>query len=415
MRHLLLLSALLLSTDALACGQSTHVWIGLHAIDHLPPGELRDLMADPAMRTLEMNGSMFPDGGYSPLTRDPYGEAAHWEPFQTAWMNWVHDSYPRPYSDEARAHIAFILGAAAHGMADQTYDGVFLTRSLLYDGPEAWASFESDHSTDVVMVTQAGAPPIADDATVPYDQLSQVFETYGEPTEVSTMKVGQASLRIALQFVAQEAADPEVSADYLSHFPWATEHLNDADTPGSPGCLGGVIAAYWQTLWDRLHDDFDKDASAIVWSWPADGAWQHERDASSIESQISLVMARAVDLDTLTPDSVVVTDPDGVEHPVTFNLYYGNGSNVLNVSPAEDWAEDTTYTLTVQPGVTSFDGVVIEQPASVTFSTGEKPTVCGCATGGPTGGWIGLVGAVGMLWRRRVPTRRGWTSGGRVS
>ena len=406
MRNLLLLSALWLPADALACGQSTHIWIGLHAIEHLPPGQLKDLLSDPAMQTLEINGSMFPDGGYSPLTQDAYGEDAHWEPFQTAWMNWVMDTYPQPYSDEALGDIAFILGAAAHGMADQAYDGVFLTRSRIYDGPEPWASYNSDHTTDVVFVSQVGPQPQVDDETVPYDKLAHVFDLYGNPTEVRTMKLGQTSLQAAVQFVAAEAADPAVLADYLAQFPWSTEHLNDEDMPGSPACMGAVVAAYWQTLWDRLHGDFDKDKSAVIWSWPPDGSFQHERSAKSIESQISFVFARAVDQDTLTPDAITVTDEDGVDHPHEHGLYYGNRSNVVNLLPVGDWAEDTTYTVTVQPGVTSFDGVQIEEPYSFTFSTGEPPKVCGCASDGRGGaGFLVALAATASLRRRRFTAR----------
>lgn len=406
MRTLAFLAALALSPDALACGQSTHIWIGLHAIEHLPDGELKDLLTDPAMQILEINGSMFPDGGYSPLTQDPYGEDAHWEPFQTAWMNWVMDTYPQPYDEEALGDIAFILGVAAHGMADQAYDGVFLTRSLVYDGPEPWANYNSDHTTDVVFVSQVGAQPQVSDATVPYDKLSHVFDLYGEPTDVRTMKVGQASLQAAVQYVTAEAATQDVLADYLTQFPWSTEHLNDEDMPGSPACMGAVVAAYWQTLWDRLHGRFDKDESAVIWSWPPDGAYQHERSAKSIESQISFVFARAVNQDTLTEDAITVTDEDGVEHPQEHALYYGNGSNVLNLSPVGDWAADTTYTVTVNPGITSFDGVQIEEPTSFTFSTGEQPKVCGCASdGGAPAGWMAAIGALAWARRRRFTPR----------
>ena len=77
---MLLAAAAVVVGAALANGQDTHVWITRDALRHLPEGELKDLLADPANEAALVHGSMFPDGGYA-VDHD-YGETAHWEPFQ---------------------------------------------------------------------------------------------------------------------------------------------------------------------------------------------------------------------------------------------------------------------------------------------------------------------------------------------
>ena len=108
---------------ALGNGQSTHAWISQQAVSALAPGELRALMSDPELELYWRNGTMFPDGGY-PIG-DDYGEIAHWEPFQRAYMAWIQQQFQPPWTDEAQRHIAFWLGLASHGMADQTFDAMY--------------------------------------------------------------------------------------------------------------------------------------------------------------------------------------------------------------------------------------------------------------------------------------------------
>ena len=84
----------LLPATAWANGQTTHVWITLEAI-HLDEGPVLDLLARTEMRDPLVNGAMFPDGGYA--VGDDYGELAHWEPFQQAYLGWIRDTYDPPY------------------------------------------------------------------------------------------------------------------------------------------------------------------------------------------------------------------------------------------------------------------------------------------------------------------------------
>lgn len=402
MRTLIAVTLSFLATDALACGQTTHVWVGLHAVDHLPEGELKSLLSRPEMVPYLVNGSMFPDGGYSPIVRDGYGETAHWEPFQTAWMDWIRTTYGPDFTNpEADGRIAFLFGLAAHGMADQVYDGIYLTRSLAYDGQEAWDTWgDVDKATDIAMASEVGAFPILDlEDVVPYDDLVRVFAAYGQPVEKNTLSNGQLSLRLAIQYVGAMGQSAEAET-YKAQYPWATAHMTNPDIPGSPACISAAVAAYWETMWDRLHGDWSPDDRPIVYTWPHPDEADHPTSAADLESQIGAVLARATDLETLGPGAIVVTDEAGREHPVTWRLYYGDNTNVLNLWPTEDWADNTDYTVTLQPGATSFDGEVLAEPASFSFTTKPTREGCGgCATGSPQA--LGLAAALGLVAVRR--------------
>jgi len=80
-----------LPLPARANGQTSHLWISDTALDQLPDGELRDFLTRDDLQLMLRNGSMFPDGGYA--VGDGYGEIAHWEPFQTAYLVWIRDSF----------------------------------------------------------------------------------------------------------------------------------------------------------------------------------------------------------------------------------------------------------------------------------------------------------------------------------
>ena len=114
-----------------ANGQSSHLWITHRAIEHLPNGELKQLLEEPYLEDHWRNGTMFPDGGYA--VGDDYGEIAHWESFQIAYLEWIRDTFSPPWSLEAKEHIAFLMGLGSHGLADQSYDAMYFRRAYVYD------------------------------------------------------------------------------------------------------------------------------------------------------------------------------------------------------------------------------------------------------------------------------------------
>jgi hypothetical protein len=177
--------------DAAANGQTSHQWISVEAVDHLPDGELRDLVQREDLRPALLNGTMFPDGGYA--VGHGYGEAAHWEPFQDRYLLWIRANCERPYTDDCARHVAFLLGLRSHGMADQFYDAVYMERSKQVD-VDGWASGASmDEATDVAFVGVV-EPGVVPESFIPYEPLLSLFEAHGEPVDAETLDRAQGFL-----------------------------------------------------------------------------------------------------------------------------------------------------------------------------------------------------------------------------
>lgn len=125
-----------LPSVASANGAYTHAHISQLAVERLEAGALRDLLVDPAMPPYWQAGSLFPDSGDA--VSDDHGELAHWERFLGAYIAWLRARFAGDYtSEDARRHVAFLMGIASHGMADQTYDTTLLARAFEVDGPES--------------------------------------------------------------------------------------------------------------------------------------------------------------------------------------------------------------------------------------------------------------------------------------
>ncbi|RME22841.1 MAG: hypothetical protein D6798_14845 [Deltaproteobacteria bacterium] len=376
-----LLSLLAAASPGLANGQSTHIWITQHALEHLPDGELKELLTDPALEPMLINGAMFPDGGY-PLD-DPYAEIAHWEPFQDRYRDWIAAHYSPPYTDEGAQHVAFLMGMASHGMADQVFDALYYPRGQQHDPDSDFGGFESfDTATDVVWMSIAGPVELPEDQ-VPTDTLVQLYAEHGHEVSADTLATGQSLLRIAVEWVGNMAALPEQVDYYAGLFPWMNSHLDDPTVSGNPPCEGEVVAAYWQSVWARLHGDLALDPEIIA-IFPRSG-YGLDTDHTRVESRISVAFAQAIVQESLPDPPVVVTDEDGNAVAVDTWLYYGDNSHVLHIQPVDDWRPDTTYTVHIVDGIRTIDGQQTTGDTRFTVSTAAPPDD-GSTAGGDTGG-----------------------------
>lgn len=397
----------LFGSSAWACGQSTHILIALDAVTHLPDGPLKALVSDPAVHAALVSGTMFPDGGYSPLTQHPYGETAHWEPFQSRVSDTIA-ARPAPLDDEGRQLAAFLLGLAAHGMGDQAFDGVYYTRARHHDAATWDAGPSNDEATDVVYVSEVGPAPRVENA-VPFSFLGPLFEEHGVPVDEGTMRAGQASLQVAVAYVTGAAEDPATLERYRAQFPWTNAHLTDLGVPGSPACLGEVVARYWEAVYGRLVGTWRWDDAPVAFTWPADGAVGHPVSVAdplaAADARFSLVLARAVRADSVA-GHVRLVGPDGTAHQVAASMYYGDGSNVLNVVPSSDLMAGSRYTLRLEPGLTTIDGEALTVPWEMSVCTaggdcGDGKRRKGCEQAGGAGVGVALGVGLGALAARR--------------
>lgn len=365
----LALTAGLYAPRALANGQASHVWISQRALTDMPEGELREFVSDPLLRQMLLNGSMYPDGGYGPVDHPNAHEAAetaHWEPYQDAYRAWIMETYSRPWSPEAREHIAFYLGMSAHGMGDQVFDSMFMQRSVAYDATDL-ADF--DQFMDYILVSLAGEAEIPED-WVPAPELLVLYEQAGLAYTAQAILDGQAVLRAALSLINVAASVPANIETAQMTYPWASEHLLDVQAEGSPPVEAAVVQRYWQSNWDLLHGrDLRRP---VLFSFPYDGTANHPTDATSVESWISIVFSRGLDAGALGNDAFMIEAEGGDTVPFNLDLYYGNESHVVHLKPAEDLAVDTVYTVVVEPGIATVHGETLDGWA-FRFSTGDVP------------------------------------------
>jgi len=339
---------------ARANGNVSHLWVTLWARDELPQGELKDLLTRDDLDLMLRNGANFPDGGYA--VNDGYGEIAHWEPFQTAYLDWIVDSYEPPWTDEAAQHIAFLMGMASHGMSDQVYDSMYVTRAGVHDEGAPGSSIGLDGSTDVALAAEVGGLQ-APELWVPDELMAQLMvEQMGHEVSAGTIRDGQALVAFSLYWVSEAAADPDVVAEHLEAYPWACTHQMDEAVPGSPPTTAPVVAAYWERLWQRLHGE-DPLAAPLLAQFPPEGSMDHPTDPDDVESMVSFVVARGLYADTVDADTVAVEDEAGEVRPVDAHVYYGQSSHVVNLRPTQGWAELGAHVVTVGPGLQTWDGL----------------------------------------------------------
>jgi len=395
MRLTLALGLLVVAAPAAANGLSTHVWISLEARRHLPPGPLAELLAEPALADILVSGTIFPDGGYA--VGDDYGERAHWEPFQMAYLAWIRAQYSPPWSAEARRHIAFLLGMSSHGMADQVFDGLYMERARQEDAASDW-SLSMDEATDVFFVSKLGKQPVPM-RWLPVETIRAVMrEAHGHELSADTVNRGQNLAGLAVALVGVLGTDPEALPRYAAQFPWATSHLVDRGAAGDPAHEARVVARYWENIWARLHGETDRP----VLGHHPDGVVA-TIDAAKVESRLAVFFGRRLRARELAAERFVLRPVGGAPVEIAIRLFYGDDSHVVLVSPKQDLAAETDYELIVDSGLRFADGSTLERPAVMAVSTKTSkaietpPSGCGATPGSP----LALIAAAILRARRR--------------
>jgi hypothetical protein len=410
--------------DAHANGVNTHTWISFHAIEHLPDGELKRLMSDPALAPMIINGSIFPDGGYA--VDSPFGETAHWGPFHAAFVRWMQDNLPEPYArGEARPYVAFLMGVASHGMADQVFDSMFMEAARGYDAAN-WSDTlldSFDTATDVMLVDSTQVDYRGTELWLPSMEMPGMFAEVGVTVDTDTLLNAQSAMHnFILAYGAVNGRDPEAVTRYRTQYPWASEHLMDPHEPGSPPCEGEVVAAYWLTIWDRLHG-VDGPENMIIATYPPSGSDGHPTDHTRVEAQTVVVFGHGIGAGVA--DKIRITDSTGKTYGFTARPFYSE-ANAVAIRPTEDWASNEIITVAIAAGVQTVDGFAYDAPFEYSFTTrpasgprdpttdptphdGEPwtpPPGGGDSGGCDAGGGAGLGAVIALLAQRRNRRRK---------
>ncbi|MCA9523142.1 MAG: Ig-like domain-containing protein [Myxococcales bacterium] len=360
---------MLASPSARANGAYTHIRMSQIAESELPPGPLKDLMSDPAIRPWYEAGSMFPDSGYA--AQDGYGELGHWPPFQNAYIQHIIETYGENLDSElARQHIAFLLGAMAHGLEDQIYDSTLRARGFEVDGDP---TKDSDRLTDYFTVIDAGVL-LSTKAMAHYEEIAAIFLA-GDNYQVSvdTLKYGMSLMQAVI--LAQKSIAKAYYLDAWNNYPWIGTHYFDPAAPGSVPHLGALAAKLWQVVWKRLHQTATIDDDLVIGTIPVDGSENVPIDATESEAyrRIGIVFGFAVTRSQAAP-FLKILDPDGNSVPLNVRSpYNGEIRNFLMLQPKQALAYDTLYTVVIEAGVESLSGLVTTTPHSFQFRTRCAP------------------------------------------
>ena len=369
------LLVLLLTARASANGAYSHVHMSQLAVTQLPPGELRDLFDDPEVFAALEAGSMFPDSGYA--ADDPYGEIAHWEPFLHAYLEDLRTRYAGDYSShEAKLRIAFLLGFAAHGIEDQSYDTTLLARAF-ESGDTEVEGLSFDQLADYFLTIDQGISFTVDDPYAPYADLPSVIANGPEAHDVTEAVVRDGMDRMATVIRLQGNARL-VRTWYLTgweHYPFLGTHYYDAAAVGSVPWLAALLVTYWRVLWDRLLQTDQPTRDLLIHSVPEDGAtnWNVDLAESRAWGRIALFFGYAIDRDIVAP-SITLRDASGTAVPTTFETAYGGRDrNLLHVVPSATLAYDSDYTVEIAAGASTLFGETTDAPISFSFRTRCAP------------------------------------------
>ena len=378
-RLVLLVSSLVLALGLApaashANGSYSHVHISQLAVEKLSPGPLRDLLEDPLNVPKLEAGSLFPDGGYA--VGNDYGEIAHWSQFLNFFIAQLRDKYGGDYSSTAaQEEVAFLMGVAAHGLADQTYDTTILARAFEVDGDPGSVDQEADYfiivDQHVLLDTQAWAP---------YPDLVSVFQNdIGYSVSEATLEAGMTAMEAAVALQRSTALQQYQSA--WRHYPWLGTHVYDERAPGSLPHLAELVQRHWQVVWKRLQFDGDFDQDAVIAFVPE--MWQDafpvDASGGAANFRIGILFGYGIARSQAAPFIELLDDAD---QPVPFSLrtpYNGDIRNYMWLEPTTALEHDREYRVVLRAGIQNNDGVATAVDHVRSFRTRCASAGPGCA------------------------------------
>jgi len=410
--------------SALGHGIWGHVHVTGWAVENMPDDELRQfLLSDPEVFNALLFGAVFADTGYAnddPAAR-AYSEHTHWEPFIEDYIAWVQVNDPPPWDTlESKKRVAFLMGAASHGLQDSMFDSLFLYQVEERDGADQDAT---DPGTDGFLVLDDHIR-FHPQEEVPIDTVLELYA--GLPEEV-TREIIEESVGLTLPYV-----DPDfglilaegLGNQYAPVMPWGREHYMDPDVPGSLRAEIYPTMRYQQAIWARLHGELSPD-EVTVYAFPSDPRRLRSGDPSVTDSWVTLIFGAGVSYEG---DLVELLDSDGQVVPFEqANGRWGPGhTRLIRLLPTEALEPGGWYTARLRSGVELIDGRVSSQEFEVAFQVAcldedealcpeveapvasidgipEEPSPqdaegCGCASGGPAG--VAVFGLVALAARR---------------
>jgi hypothetical protein len=407
------LALLVPAPNALAAGETTHAFMAEEAIESLPPGPLRSLLA--AHRLEVMSGAGYPDTGYwvengtIPVRgdelrhSDDFGEESHWERFINAYVEHIRakdcgdlGSPTGPCSQV----IAHLMGSAAHGMGDEVWDWLFEPRvtdhgedagkNFFAEGRPAHpadgnpldeASSSIEYAMDEVAITEHMRWLLPGTTAPPVDDLVAVYARRGLTVTPEHILAGHAVSNAAMSL--ERAVAPQESPRVQEDMPWSSSHFVTA--PGGVEFTGEAIAGYYEALWRKL-TEAEHPAPRVVALYPEPGAkdvpsqWLPARTAPGPatgggDQRIWAALGNAVEPASVTAETFKVLGPDGTAvtplpgFPRPGPWGSDGGTHSILFYPAADLVPCARYTAVLTTGLRDLDGAALERERRWTFQT----------------------------------------------
>lgn len=358
------------ANEARATGMQGHVYMAQCAAEQVQDARLRAIFE--AQPTHLANGGFFPDSGYTAKDHDQ-GEIPHWEGYVQAYIELIRETYgPKYDSPEAQQHIAFLMGMAAHGITDSTYDAIFGDRAAQVE-PTAINSL--DMANEIFLVHDLPRYYIPELVIDPVTHSKVFTDRMAHPVTPEAISDAMGTAKSGIAVVANLLY---VGADeWGAKYPWARKHLLDPRIPGAYPFGAKVVMGYYRELLRRL--DNNPSADQIVIGTYPDAAYPLATlDNTRPDGKIHLFFGEGLERTSVDDTSVEVQDESGNIVPTQWNFFRGDTwPNVIQVAAKEAWKPGTKYTVVLKNTIKSLQGVSPANPFSISFSTCTPATAGG--------------------------------------
>lgn len=351
--------------EARATGMQGHMYMAMCAAEQVTDPRLRAVFDGHPMHLA--NGAFLVDSGYVMEDHDQ-GEIPHWEGFIEAYLQLIREKFPAPYdSPEASQHVANLMGMAAHGITDSTFDTLIYARA---EQVEPWNMDSFDTAMDVFLVADMPRyfiPEYAYDAPM----LSEAFTKVQHPIPETDIKSAISTARSGVAAVTNllyKGAD-----DYGKKYPWGRAHFLDGRTPGSYAFGARVVMGYYRELLRRLDGDTSAD-QIVIGTYPSDDYPLVTLDAARPDGKVILFFGEGLDRATITSATVTVLGPDGMAVPAKVDVFRGDQwANVLVVQAEQSWQPGATYEVVLSNTIQTLSGASPKDDLSFSFTTCASP------------------------------------------
>lgn len=347
---------------AAACGGTLHMYISETAFKYVRTPQLIEFLE--RNRNTVLWSSWYPDSGYT--GGNTYGEYSHWHGFLDGYADYIKNDIGPDHKDYEML-VANFMGASSHSMEDQVFDHLFLIKTDEVDGT---GQAELDRGLDMVCMYECKRYDfnLSDDVMAhpdkytPIRHLGRIYEKLGTDFPNITKQIFKGQRMLALAIHGEKLISGVERFDVMKISPWGTANYMTA--PGGIEHEAKIVAAYWDSLWEKLHGG---PGDFIIATFPENGGSTLSVDHTTVDSNISIFMDRVYARETITPETFIVEAADGSRVPGSFNWNYG--SDTFRFIPAADLAPGAQYTVTLTTGIKDTYGNLLPENYTFAFNT----------------------------------------------